>query len=283
MAREVRTFPVTIPAGTAITSPQVTAMTMPARVVEALEIQVPPGPRGEVGFRIGAAGVQLLPFQLGQWLVCENEIIRWALEGFHDSGSWEFTGYNTGLYPHTITTRFLLNLPGRQVAAGGVPITADQLGAVPGGPSLGELPIPGALPLPDLPQLPELPVILPPIAPMLELPGQQSEQRAFTRRAQRDLVADYGGGLHVFHVTPDGRLHHELAPSASGHGSGAGWEDQTMDWAVKLAPAAMISGALFGGQAHVFVPMQAGGVLHLAQPDSGGPANSWGGEVLGEK
>src|SRR5262245_28932405 len=104
-------------------------MRMPARVVGEVEVLVPPGPRGEVGFRIGSSGVQLLPIQLGTWIVTDNEIIHWPLEGQHDSGSWELTAYNTGQFPHTITVRFLVDLVAGPKPAGAVPISADQLAA----------------------------------------------------------------------------------------------------------------------------------------------------------
>lgn len=132
MAREIRRFTVTVPAGTAIATPQVTNLIMPSRVVREVEVVVPPGPRGEVGFALGAAGVAVIPINAGAWLVTNDEVIRWPLEGFWDSGSWQIRAYNTGRYVHTLEVRFLVDLVG---GAGGVsqPIDPGLLATVAGG------------------------------------------------------------------------------------------------------------------------------------------------------
>lgn len=155
MAVEFRIVTVTVPAGTPIANPQLTKITLPARKVERVEVQVPPGPRGEVGFRLGSSGVQFIPYDLGGWLITNNEVVPLELDGLWDSGAWEFTAYNTGTYAHTLTVRFHLGVvqqPGRSTPA---PLTAAQLGAVPvaaGAPSpagpVQPLPVPPPLPPP---------------------------------------------------------------------------------------------------------------------------------------
>jgi hypothetical protein len=173
VATEIRMFDITIPAGTPSTAPLVSAMRFPPRTVEELEILVPPGPRGEVGFRIGAAGTQLIPIQLGGWIVTDNEIVHWPLSEQHDSGSWEFTGYNTGLHAHTVTVRFLLSLSRAGRADGVQPIPAGDLaGGAPGSfvPPPIEVPPPPTLTLPPPPELPPLPELPPPLG-IGDLPG----------------------------------------------------------------------------------------------------------------
>lgn len=158
MAREVRSFAVTVPAGTPQATPQVTQLSMPPREVVEVEVLVPPGPRGEVGFRIGSSGTQLLPVNVGQWTVTDDEVIHWPLEGQHDSGSWEFTAYNTGLFAHTITVRFLVTIPYGPQPIAAAPIAPELLGAVP----LAAQPLPaGAIAAGQL-TLPPLPLPLPP-------------------------------------------------------------------------------------------------------------------------
>lgn len=131
MAQQVFIFPVTIPAGTAKATPQTTQMTMPPRIVDKVEIEVPPGPRGEVGFHLGSKGTQIIPDGVGTYIVTDGETIQWPLEGQMDSGGWEMVAYNTGFYSHTITARFLVRMPGAAGGAAGAPIPADALGAVP--------------------------------------------------------------------------------------------------------------------------------------------------------
>ena len=118
MAFEYRTFAVAIPAGTAIAAPQITNLAMPARIVRAVRIRIPPGPNGQVGFALGAAGVRIIPYGANQWLVGNDEIIDWPLEGQISSGAWQFQGYNLGANVHTIYVSFALDPPQR--AGGGV-------------------------------------------------------------------------------------------------------------------------------------------------------------------
>lgn len=79
---------------------------MPACSVVSLGILVPPGPRGMMGFAIGAAGVPVIPANPGQWFVVDNFRDDWPLEHQISSGAWEFFGYNLGQFAHTVYLRF---------------------------------------------------------------------------------------------------------------------------------------------------------------------------------
>lgn len=131
MAREVQRFAVTIPAGTPVTAPLNFNLAMPARIVEEVEIAVPPGPRGEVGFQLGTSGSQIIPITPGQFVVTDNEVIRWPLEGQIDSGAWQMIAYNTGSFNHTLEVRFLVTLVPSQLAVPGFSPLPD--GALDGG------------------------------------------------------------------------------------------------------------------------------------------------------
>ena len=166
MAREVYAFANLIPAGTLQSANFTLPMTFPVRSVDEIEVLVPPGPRGEVGFSIGAAGVPVLPTAAGTFIVTDNETIKWPVEGQIDSGAWTFFGYNTGQFPHTIYVRFLVRIATSEVgplAAGGA---GAPLAIGPGGPGPGPAPPPPGLP-PPLPPIPPglLPPPLPPIPP----------------------------------------------------------------------------------------------------------------------
>lgn len=110
MAREVRRFSVTIPAGTLQAAPQVSPLTMPDRVVRRVVVVVPPGPRGLVGFQLTHAGSQMIPVNSGQFVVADDERIEWDTEGYIDTGAWQMTAYNTGSFPHTLEVRFEVDL-----------------------------------------------------------------------------------------------------------------------------------------------------------------------------
>lgn len=180
MAREVFAFAVTIPAGTAIATPQVTPLTIPPRIVERIEVKVPPGPRGNVGFQLGMANRQLIPYNAGGFVIADDDDLSWDFESLPTSGAWQLLGYNLGLFPHTLYVRLLTQLPAAQVAAPLAQIPADQLGS-----DAGQLASPDGVaaggngvalpPPPDLGSPPPLPASLPPPPdvppPLLPDPG----------------------------------------------------------------------------------------------------------------
>ncbi len=110
MAREVRRFSVLVPAGTPQSANFTADLSFPSRVVREIHVRVPPGPRGEVGFAFGAAGVMVIPVNPGAFIVTDDEEIRWPLEGLWDSGSWTMFAYNTGVFDHRLEVRFLVDL-----------------------------------------------------------------------------------------------------------------------------------------------------------------------------
>jgi hypothetical protein len=112
VASEIHAFGLVIPANTAIVTPVAQNFTMPQRVVMAIEVKVPPGPRGLVGFQLGSTGTAVIPAIPGTWVVTDDENILWPLENYIDSGSWQGFGYNLGQYTHTIQFRFLCQVPG---------------------------------------------------------------------------------------------------------------------------------------------------------------------------
>jgi hypothetical protein len=128
MADQVQSFAVTIPPGTPKATPLVTPLTFPPRIVDEIEIQVPPGPRGEVGFQLGASGGQVIPVTVGQFIVTDNEVIHWPVEHQLDNGAWQLIAYNTGAQPHTLTVRFLVRLlPDPAAGLGLVPLPSALL------------------------------------------------------------------------------------------------------------------------------------------------------------
>ena len=112
MATEVHEFTVIVPAGTPVASPLTFNLAMSPRIIDQVEVQVPPGPRGEVGFAIGQAGEPIFPFETGAWVVTDDRTLSWDLEGANTSGAWQIFAYNTGSYDHTLYIRFKTRLTG---------------------------------------------------------------------------------------------------------------------------------------------------------------------------
>jgi hypothetical protein len=126
MAREVRTFEVTVPAGTLEAAPFTAELSMPARIVRSVRVRIPPGPAGVMGWALGAAGERVLPWNPGAWIIGDNEAIEWPLEGQIESGAWQLQAYNTGVYDHSLYLTFLLEPLGE---GGGPPrLTPLELG-----------------------------------------------------------------------------------------------------------------------------------------------------------
>ena len=109
MAVEVRALAATIPAKTLVAAPVTIDMALPVRTVVGLELVIPDGVAGLVGFRMTMGGVQVIPVNLGSWIIGNNEVISWPLDNYPNSGAWQLQGYNLDLFDHTIYARFQLN------------------------------------------------------------------------------------------------------------------------------------------------------------------------------
>ena len=107
MATEVYSFTAVVPAGTTQAAPLVQSFTMPRRIVDTIEVIVPPGPSGLVGFAITASGLTVIPYQSDAWIITAAENIVWPLEQQIDTGAWGVRAYNTGGVDHSVYFRFL--------------------------------------------------------------------------------------------------------------------------------------------------------------------------------
>jgi hypothetical protein len=101
-------FEPTVPNGTAQSSPYSTTLTIPQYEVQLIRWRVPPGPQGNLGWQLLYSGSIIFP-QNGLWIVADNEFATWELDELPTGGSWEFQGYNTGTYDHTVYLTFLCN------------------------------------------------------------------------------------------------------------------------------------------------------------------------------
>ena len=120
---EIRNFVATIPRQTPQATPVTVSLLMPPRTVLGLALRFPPGPNGELGVRLGSSGGVIIPDNAGAWIIASDEVINWDLRDQINSGGWELTGYNTGLYDHSVYLRFIVVLPARKPFA-------DTAGAV---------------------------------------------------------------------------------------------------------------------------------------------------------
>lgn len=108
MADEIRQNTVTVPAGTTAAAPLTVPMNMPPRRVEALQVVVPPGPSGFVGWAVLVGGVRVIPYLSDLWVITSGENITWPLENYPEAGSWSVQAYNTGAQDHALYFRWLV-------------------------------------------------------------------------------------------------------------------------------------------------------------------------------
>lgn len=153
MAQEIREFVVTVPAGTAKAAPAVTNISFPGRVVDAISWRVPPGPSGLMGWQLTSAGTPVIPIQQNTFMVTDNQSDTWYLEDYLDSGNWQVSAYNTGIYPHSVYLTFLLSLPGAG-ATPPVPLSGAAVGVVGVGGSVPTAPPSGGSPPATTPPAP---------------------------------------------------------------------------------------------------------------------------------
>ena len=106
MAIRVLPFVVTIPAGTTAAAPATTPINLDGWTVQRIDLDVPPGPGGLMGFQIYNNGVPWIPYGNGQWIIWDDAKDSYYLEEQPTGGGWAVVGYNTGVFPHSVTVRF---------------------------------------------------------------------------------------------------------------------------------------------------------------------------------
>jgi hypothetical protein len=112
VADRLEWFAVTIPAGTPKNAPVVVPCVFNDGEVIEIDVKVPPGPSGNVGFFIGAGGSQYVPRTAGAFIVPDDDYFTWPLANAITSGSWSVTAYNTDVFDHTIQAGFQVNETG---------------------------------------------------------------------------------------------------------------------------------------------------------------------------
>lgn len=102
MAREVRHYEVSVPAGTAKTSPLLADISFPVMRLLQVDWHLPPGCATVVGLALAMGGVQVQPLPAGTYVTGEGRSGTWHLDDAPDSGAWQLKAYNTGAFPHAV-------------------------------------------------------------------------------------------------------------------------------------------------------------------------------------
>lgn len=118
MADRIEAFTTTVTAGTLAAVPAVTGLPFRDGIVRQIDVRIPPGPSGLMGFVIAYAGVGIIPDTASTWLVMDNERWSFTVDDNPTGGQWEVIAYNTDVYDHSIYTRFHIDEFRNQAPAG---------------------------------------------------------------------------------------------------------------------------------------------------------------------
>lgn len=128
MATRIEPFEVLTPRGTLEASFQRTALPFQDGRVERIEILVPPGPSGLVGFKVAHSNQSVIPISSSTWNIADGVKFDWQLTNFPTGDAWELWTYNTDVYDHTLYLWFHVH----DFEADSVPM-AVPLAITPGG------------------------------------------------------------------------------------------------------------------------------------------------------
>ncbi len=96
----------TVPAGTPIAAPAVQPVVLSDANLDTVRVLVPDGHSGLTGLRITWAGTQIMPYNVGTWLISNDEIFDWPADDEITANGLSLAGYNLDIYPHTFYLRF---------------------------------------------------------------------------------------------------------------------------------------------------------------------------------
>ena len=129
MAQEVHQFTATIPANTPTTALFTSTIPIQGYEIESIDLEVPPGPAGLMGFYLARSGQQWLPFEAGEFLVWDDRFDSWYLSDQPSGVGWEIVGYNLDTYDHSVVARFHVNSPSVSISSSAPALTILQGGA----------------------------------------------------------------------------------------------------------------------------------------------------------
>lgn len=105
----VRQFTATIPAGTLLATPVTVPLALDFVDIESVDLEVPPGPSGLMGFYLARSGQQVIPYESGEWLIWDDRFDSWYLTDQPTGSGWQVVGYNLDDYDHSVVVRFHTN------------------------------------------------------------------------------------------------------------------------------------------------------------------------------
>lgn len=109
MAERVLQHITVIPAGTPVATPHVEELGFSDWEVEQIDLIVPSGPSGTMGFYLANNELPWVPRALGEWLIMDDQKLTVIPTGYPNGTGWEIVGYNLGHFDHQVTALFHVN------------------------------------------------------------------------------------------------------------------------------------------------------------------------------
>jgi hypothetical protein len=126
VASRIELFAVTVTAGTLQTAPVTTNTTFNVGEVEQIEILVPPGNAGLLGFQVRHSGSGVFPREDAKFIIAAGEVIKWPVEGGPTAGRWQIRAYNTDVNDHVLYVRYLVREVGSPLVVNVDPLDIQQ-------------------------------------------------------------------------------------------------------------------------------------------------------------
>lgn len=103
----VRQFTSVIPANTAKSSPVTIKLNTGYWSIESIDLEVPAGPEGLMGFQLWIGGGQWIPYEAGEYVVWDDVADSWSMNDQPPGQQWSVVGYNLdGVNGHQVVVRF---------------------------------------------------------------------------------------------------------------------------------------------------------------------------------
>lgn len=109
MAQRIIPFTVSTGAGITRDNPQITNLQFTSADVTQIDIMVPPGPSGFLGFHVDNGGGQYIPEGSNIWITPDDVYLSFPVESAPNNGNWQLVTYNNGNYSHTLYLFFHVN------------------------------------------------------------------------------------------------------------------------------------------------------------------------------
>lgn len=123
MAQRVESFKVTAVAGGTVASPIETQLTFDPGNVTGVELLIPAGHGGLTGIALAIAHQIIVPETVGGWVVGDDDLISWPLDGYLNTGAWSAFAYNTDpVNDHSWYLRFLIDNIGANTVTVSTPV-----------------------------------------------------------------------------------------------------------------------------------------------------------------